>query len=181
MDEYHLSAGECLFEKHSVKATKKLSKWRVILANAVAPLYCCATFRSEYEGKIYFYGDSFDAFMATEMYSYLAKTIERMSLQNIRKGASLKYRNKYRLGVACNLSIRIDELGQTASWVSERESKILAVKQSLEQEISITHEKMNIGTSDAAFKRGAKAGDGISLQRQTTGSGGRHIEEACHD
>lgn len=176
MNEYHLDAGECLYEKYPVKATKRLSKWRVVLANAVAPLYCCETFRSEYEGKIFFYGDKFDAFMAGEMYNYLAKTIERMSKQNVSKKASLKYRNSYRLGVACRISIRLDELGQTASWGLERETKMLSVRQSFENEIITTSEKMSFDSSKKGFNRGVTAGKDISLHRQTTGSGGRYIE-----
>jgi hypothetical protein len=68
MKEYRLTETECVYERYSVKATKRLSKWRSALANAVAPLYYCEVFRSGYYGEIYFYGDSFDAFMAGEMY-----------------------------------------------------------------------------------------------------------------
>jgi hypothetical protein len=181
MKEYRLGESECLYTQHTVKATKRLSKWRSVLATAVAPLYYCETFRSEYHGEIYFYGDSFDAFMAGEMYRYLSRTIEGMAKRNIRKGASLKYRDKYRLGIACQISIRIEEMGRAASWGPEREAKMLAVKKALENEVSLTTEKMKLGTGNAAFRRGVQAGQGISLNRQATGHGGRYLEDATHD
>lgn len=176
MDEYHLSAGECLYEMHSVKATKRLSKWRAILAQTVAPLYYCVTFRNVGNGEIVFYGDKFDAFMAGEMYKYLAKTIERMSKLNVRKNASLKYRDNYRLGIAYRINNRIEEMGQDASWIAERDVRLLTVKKTLEKEITLSTENMKIGVKNNAFQQGMKAGNGVSLQRQTTGSGGRYIE-----
>jgi hypothetical protein len=181
MKEYRLGESECLYTRHTVKATKRLSRWRSVLATAVAPLYYCETFRSEYHGEIYFYGDSFDAFMAGEMYRYLSRTIEAMSKRNIRKGASLKYRDKYRLGIACHISFRIEETGKAASWGPEREARMLAVKKALENEVSLTTEKMKIGAGNAAFRRGVQAGKDISLNRQATGHGGRYLEDATHD
>jgi hypothetical protein len=181
MEEYRLGEAECLYERHTVKATKRLSRWRAVLANAVAPLYCCETFRNEYHGEICFYGDSFDAFMAGEMYRYLSKTIEAMSKRNIRKGASLQYRDKYRLGIACRIAFRIEETGRAASWGPERETKMLAVKKALEHEVVLTTEKIKRGSGGAAFRRGLDAGNGISLNRQATGHGGRYLEEASHD
>jgi hypothetical protein len=181
MKEYRLDEPECLYVRHTVKATKRLSEWRAVLANAVAPLYCCETFRSEYHGEIYFYGDSFDAFMAGEMYRYLSRAIEGISKRNIRKGASLKYRDKYRLGTACRIASRIEETGGAASWGPERETRMLAVKKALENEVSLTTEKMKVGAGNAAFRRGVQAGNGISLNRQATGHGGRYLEDVRHD
>jgi hypothetical protein len=175
MKEYRLGEAECLYARHTVKATKRLSKWRSVLANAVAPLYYCETFRSEYHGEIYFYGDSFDALMAGEMYRYLSRTIEAMSRRNIRKGASLKYRDKYRLGIACQIAFRIEETGRAASWGPEGEKKMLAVKKALENELDITTTKFKIASGNTAFRRGVQDGNGISLNRQATGHGGRHI------
>ncbi|MDR0556306.1 MAG: DUF2786 domain-containing protein [Treponema sp.] len=176
MGERRLGESECLYTRHTVKATKRPSKWRSVLANAVAPLYYCETFRGEYHGELYFYGDSFDAFMAGEMYRYLSRTIEGMSKRNIRKGASLKYRDKYRLGMACRIAFRIEETGRSASWGPERETKMLAVKKALENEVTLTTEKMKLGAGNAAFRRGVQAGNGISLNRQATGHGGRYLE-----
>jgi hypothetical protein len=176
MNEYRLGESECLYARHTVKATKRLSKWRSVLANAVAPLYYCETFRSGYHGEIYFYGDSFDALMAGEMYRYLSRTIEAVAKRNIRKGASLKYRDKYRLGIACQIAFRIEETGRAALWGPERETRMLAVKKALENEVALTTEKMRLGVSGAAFRLGVQAGNGISLNRQATGHSGRYLE-----
>jgi hypothetical protein len=172
MDEYHLTEGGCLYVKQPVKATKRLSKWRAVLSNAVARLYCCARYCGTAVGEIVFYGDSFDAFMAGEMYRYFAKTVDRMVRQNIRKNASMKYREKYRLGIACRLQSRIEESG-----AAERESRLPAVKEALEKEITIVTTDLKItGRGDNAFRRGAAAGDGIALNRQASGHGGRFLE-----
>jgi hypothetical protein len=50
MREYHLAESECLYVRQGVKATKRLSRWRSVLAGGVAPLYYCETFRSPDEG-----------------------------------------------------------------------------------------------------------------------------------
>jgi hypothetical protein len=120
--------------------------------------------------------------MAGEMYGYLSKTVERMARQNIRKNTSRKYREKYRLGMACRLNGRISELGAAAAWAAVRMSKLPAVKKAMEKEISIVNRDLKItGRGDNAFKRGAAAGDGIALNRQATGHGGRFLEDAADD
>jgi hypothetical protein len=177
MEEYRLTEGGCLYSKERVPATKRLSRWRAVLSNAVAWLYCCETYRKTDTGEIVFYGESFDAFIAGEMYRYLSKTVERMAKQNIRKNASMKYREKYRLGFACRLNARMHDLGAAAAWMEVRGSKLRAVKEALEKEITIVTKDLNItGRGDNAFKRGAAAGDGIALNRQATGHGGRFLE-----
>jgi hypothetical protein len=177
MEEYRLTEGGCLYAEERVPATKRLSKWRTVLSNAVARLYCCATYRGTATGNIIFYGESFDAFIAGEMYRCLSKTVDRMARQNIRKNASMKYREKYRLGMACRLNARMYDLGAAAAWMETRGSKLRAVKEALEKEITIVTKDLKItGRGDNAFKRGAAAGDGVSLNRQATGHGGRFLE-----
>jgi hypothetical protein len=180
MEEYHLAESECLYTRHSVKATKRLSKWRAVLASAVAWLYVCETFRNTGTGEQIFFGEEFDAFMAGEMFGYLAKTIERMAKQNIRKNAKYAFRERYKLGIACQLSVRIQELGAAASWAPRRETKLLAVKKAMESQLTIVREKLNVrgDFSGSAFQRGVMSGNDISLHRQATGYGGRFIEGA---
>jgi hypothetical protein len=177
MDEYRLTEGECLYTRHSVKATKRLSSWRLILSKAVAWLNYCEMFRSPETGEIVFYGEDADAFMAGEMYRYLSRAIERMAKQNVHKNAKMKYREKYRLGIACQLHFRIHEMGDAGSWAPQRERKLLAVQKAMEGEIAIVRKDWKLtGTAGAAFARGAAAGNGISLNKQTTGHGGRYLE-----
>jgi hypothetical protein len=177
MEEYRLSESECLYIRQSVKATKRLSSWRLILSKAVAWLNYCETFRSPATGEIVFYGEQTDIFMAGEMYRYLSRAIERMAKQNVHKNAKMKYREKYRLGVACQLHYRIHEIGDAGSWAPQRERKLLAVKKAMEGALSIVQQDWKLtGTAGAAFLRGAAAGKGISLNKQATGHGGRYLE-----
>jgi hypothetical protein len=53
---------------------------------------------------------------------------------------------------------------------------MLAVKKALENEVALKTEKMKVGARDAALRRGVEAGNGISLNRQATGHGGRYLE-----
>jgi hypothetical protein len=58
-----------------------------------------------------------------------------------------------------------------------RGSRLRAVEEAMKKEISVATVDLNItGRGDNAFKRGAAAGDSISLNRQTTGHGGRFLE-----
>jgi hypothetical protein len=177
MDEYRLTEGECLYVRHSARGTKRLSRWRAVLSAAVAWLNYCETARFPATGEIIFYGEEFDAFMAGEMYRYLSKTIERMAKLNIRKTAKTSYREKYKLGVACQLSFRIHEMGDAAAWGLRREVKLLAVRNAMEGEFSVERTDLKVtGMGGAAFRRGAVDGNGISLNRQATGHGGRYLE-----
>jgi hypothetical protein len=177
LDEYHLSESAFLYERHSVPATKRASRWRSVLASAIAWLYYCYKYRDESSGMMVFYGESFDAFMAGEMFGYLAKTIERMTKLNIRKNAKTKFRENYKFGIACALYNRIQELGKAASWAPLRDSKIFAAKTALESEVNLTVKNVKFsGESSNAFKRGAFDANGISLNRQTTASAGRNLE-----
>ena len=180
MEEHQLSEGQCLYETHSAKATKRASLWRTVLAKPVAWLYCCEAFFVHEKGEVCFFGESFDAFMAKEMYCYLSKTIERMAKPNIRKSAKRSYREKYKLGVAYSLRARIHNIGAKASWAPQWKDKKLAVRKALENEFKLvsTHMKVPVrGRGSNAFRRGTLAGDDISLNRQTTGHGGRYLEE----
>jgi hypothetical protein len=144
MEEYHLTEGECLYIRHSVPATKRLSRWRTVLSNAVSWLYCCETFRNSAQGEICFFGESFDAFMAGEMYRYLSKTVERMAKQNIRKPAKMPCREKYKLGTAGRLSERIRKAGKEVSRAPEREHRLLAAKKTLANQVTLVTKKLKL-------------------------------------
>ena len=176
MDEYYLEERECLYAKRPVKATKRLSRWRAVLSDAVAWLYCCASYRSTRTGMIVFYGESFDAFIAGEMYGYLSKTIGRITRQNIRKNTKTKYREQYKLGMAYRIYARIHDTGAAAAWAERRGEKLRAVTEAMRKEISPADEDIKITGKGDGFMRGAKAGDGIQLNRQATGHGGRFLE-----
>ena len=173
MKAYHITEAECLYESQTVKATKRESAWRAMLANTVASLYVCEAIHDVFRGQMIFYGESFDAFMAKEMYCYLSKTIDRMVKQNVRKRNTLKYKNQYRFGIVCRLAFRIDELGRQVSWAPEREYKLLAVKKAIENEFGIImRSKLKVTRRDKAFMRGVADGDTVSLYRQATARNG---------
>jgi hypothetical protein len=177
MRDYSLSETECMYTQTHVKATKRLSKWRVVLSGGVAYLNYCEHLRNETTGEIIFYGEEFDAFMAAEMYRYLSKSIERMAKQNIRANAKNAYRDKYKLGIACELDYRIRELGDKVSWLPDGKTKRLAVKKAMVEELKPVISDLKItGRGSGAFSRGLSDGSGISLNRQTTGHDGKYLE-----
>ena len=176
MDEYQLSEGDCKYEAHEAKATKRYSQWRGVLAQAMEYLYCCKSWRDEITGQRVFFGESIDALMASEMYLYLSKTTERMAKQNIRKTAKRKYREAYKLGIAASLAVRIDTLGTAVSWAPQRETKMAEINREVAARFNIvTSQRKKASIANPAFRRGSAAGGGISLNRQTTG--GQYLED----
>ena len=173
MEAYHVTEAECVYASQTVKATKRASAWRSMLANTVASLYACQALHNALSGQMIFYGESFDAFMAKEMYGYLSKTIDRMVKQNMRKRNTLKYKNQYRFGIVYRLAVRIEELRQQVSWAPEREQKLLAAKKAAETEFGIiTRRELKTPHSGKAFNRGVADGGAVSLHRQTTARNG---------
>ena len=165
------------YTEKRIKGTKRFVRWRVVLANAVENLY--ATYHyTDREGRLVFIGDELDVFMSTEMYNYLVKTIDRMAKLNIRKNAKYKYRQSYRSGIASRLYDRIYELGQQCSWRNPKElsAQKKQISDFVEKQVSVClNEKKFTRANPAAFSRGQNDADGISLNRQMTGSGVRRI------
>jgi hypothetical protein len=111
------------------------------------------------------------------MYRCLSKAVERMAKQNVSKTAKRPYREKYKLGTACGIFARIQDMGGAASWAPERERRLLAVKKELENQVTLVTEDIKFsGMGSDAYRRGVSAGNGVSLNRQATGHGGRYLE-----
>ena len=170
MQEYELTPTKCsAYTMARVKATKRVSKWRSMLALAMEELYTCKMYRSPSTSEIVFYGEELDVFMAKEMYEYLSKTIDRMVKQNVRKSNSLKYKNEYRYGIASRIAIEIEELGEKASWRNEeRKNKKQMIKHASEKELSVGKTETYSFKTSRAFNRGMDDGKNISLHRQAT-------------
>jgi hypothetical protein len=176
MEEHGLSEQGCMYASKRVKATKIYTPWRSAIANAMSWLYSCHSYRSKSDGTFVFTGEEFDAFMAGEMYAYLVKAIERMARQNIRKNAKYTFRKSYKFGIASRLYDRIMELGKSCSWAPQRESKIKAVSDYVENQVKLSSGKTKkIKLNGVAMARGSRHADGISLNRQATGHGGRYL------
>ncbi len=166
------------YTKISVKSTKRFVRWRAILANAVEQLY--ATYHyMELNGDFIFFGDELDVFMATEMFNYLTKTVDRMVKQNIRKNAKYKFRQSYRSGVASRLYERMKELGCECSWRNpeqlEQQKKDISAWVHNQTEL-VSEIPKRAKANMKAWIRGEIDAEGISLNRQMTGSGNRRIE-----
>lgn len=180
MTAYKISQKEIsAFISKSVKGTKRVSLWRTILANAVENVYATCHYGTS-DGKVIFYGEELDVFMATEMYTYLCKTIDRMAKQNIRKNAKYNYRQSYRKGIADQLWNRMFYLGWNCSWRSpeELDTQKKAVQEFVNTMVKLKtiqpiKKKTEIST---AYNRGKIDANGVSLARQMTGNGTRSIE-----
>ena len=171
MAEYKLTFEQISqYVNAKVKATKRVVPWRAILANGVEQLYATCHY-SDCLGHLVFIGDELDVFMATEMYKYLARTIDRMAQKNIRKNAKQKYRLAYRTGIASCLYDRIKLLGQQCSWRSpkELESQKKLVNDFLNRTLSLSDsKKKSLNPNSNAFMRGFSDGEEIGLNRQVT-------------
>lgn len=179
MESYNLSSFQFSeYTEAKVKGTKRFIRWRVLLANAVENLY--ATYHyTDRTGTLVFIGEELDVFMSTEMYKYLAKTIDRMAKNNIRKNAKYKYRQSYRAGIASRLYDRIYELGQQCSWRNPEDLKEQKkqIAEFVEKQVAIeTSKKKFEKANQTAFSKGNNDANGINLSRQMTGSGFLRIE-----
>lgn len=180
MSSYGLNKNEFLdYKIQRVKSTKRAVEWRTVLANAIENLYATYHYRDVNDGTFVFCGEELDVLMASEMYSYLVKAVDRIARNSIRKNAKYKYRQSFRAGIASRIWERMDELGQSCSW---RNPKELSKKQS---EISTwVHAQKELTDSSPkttkanmkAFVRGEIAGNKVSLSRQMNASHGRYIE-----
>ena len=122
MAEYRIDQSEFSgYIRKAVKGTKRFVEWRAVVSNAVEQLYATYHYRDVNTGEFIFYGEELDVFMSTEMFSYLVKTIDRMTAQNVRKNAKYRYRQSYRAGVALRLWDRMAELGEQCSWRNPKE------------------------------------------------------------
>lgn len=179
MAEHKLDIGQFSeYTRQTVKDTKRLIKWRSILANAMERLYATYHYVIRDTGQLFFVGEELDAFMAAEMYKYLVKAVLRMTKNNIRKNAKQKFRESYREGLANRLYDRMEELGQQCSWRNPKELE--AAKEKVENfvkgEVAIVVRRKKRGNSNQrAFARGMSDANGISLSRQMTGSGVKAI------
>ena len=114
--------------------------------------------------------------MAAEMYQYLCKSVERIAKQSIRRNAKYKYRESFKYGCAVRIANRIRDMGERCSWAPEREEKINAVDEYANSIMTLSASAPKEPSVNAkAYQRGLISGDGVSLVRQATGSGGRMI------
>jgi len=175
MEEYGLSEEACRYTWEATKDCKRQKRWHRIISGTVAWLYICAAVHDDTDGETFFFGEPLYAFMSREMYRYLKGAVERMARNNVRKNARAKFRDNYKMGVACRLALRITEMGEAASWAPERSKKLKAVREVLNGEVILKERDPLFGRIDsksAAFQRGVQDGKGISLVRQATSNGG---------
>ncbi len=191
MEAYKISEDSVIEYEHDfVRTNKRTSSrsyvWRSVLMYTCSWLYCTETLHSS-AGAFIIIGEKFDVFMTKEMYLYLQKTIERMARNNIPKQAKTKFRESYKTGIVYALDNRIRTLGQAVSWASERDKRLESVSKKIEIDFGLTGAGCSSVTKASAknqcatlnkkaLHRGIAAGGAISLNRQTTGSGGRYLE-----
>jgi ribosomal protein S20 len=167
IEQFGLDKESLHFETVCSKATKTYSKWRTLLSSNIAWLYGCYQYRKCETGTFVFTGESLDAFMAGEMFTYLHNTINRCAKKVIHKNAKYKFRQDFKYGMALRICIRIHELGDSCSWSPHRETKIEKAKNLIERSIKITTtEHKEIKLNRSAVNKGALYGDGVSLARQ---------------
>ena len=177
--QYRLNESEFSdYTSKAVKSTKRFVEWRAVLANAVEQLYATYHYKDINTGRFVFYGEELDVFMSTEMFSYLTKTVDRMAKNNIRKNAKYRFRQSYRSGVASRLYDRITELGQECSWRNpgqlEQQKNDISLWVHNQTEL-VSNESKKTKANMKAWVRGEIDAEGVSLNRQMTGSGNRRI------
>jgi len=169
LSKYKLDEATLQFESSRVKSSKTYVPWRSLIGNAVAWLYACYHYRDPRHGLFVFTGEELNAFLASEMFEYLIKTIERSAKKNIRKNAKFKFRRSFKYGMADRIYDRIVELGLACSWSPRRDVSIEKAKKFVEKvvELEENNSKKNITLNRTALMRGVSSGNNVSLARQT--------------
>jgi hypothetical protein len=166
--KYELDEADLRFQSVNVKSGKTHIPWKNVIANAVSWLYGCHTCLKRSLGETIFTGEELDAFLASEMYSYLIKTIERCAKKSIRKNAKYKFRNSFKYGMASRLYDRIIELGEACSWSPRRNIKIEEARGLVKKSFALeTKTLKTTNLNRSALTKGAVHGGGVSLSRQT--------------
>lgn len=177
MDQYNLSADKIIVDDVvCIKAyALKKTSYRETVAAAVSWLYSVYVIHETGKNwtpneRLNFYGSRIDVFIATEMYTYLIKSIERMAKQNLRSNAKTAYRESYKTGLTRNICSRIFEMGDRVSWAPEREQKRDAIERIVkdQSDVPISPDNINpVKVSLAALAKGLNDGNLINLNRQT--------------
>jgi len=170
ISKYELDETVLRLKSVRVKSTKTYVMWRTFVANAVAWLYGCYQYRSTEDGVFVFTGEELDSFMASEMFEYLIKSIERSAKKAIRKNAKLKFRRDFKCGMAHCLYDRIMELGESCSWSPRRNVKIENAEEFVKRSVALSENdnKKHNNWNLTALARGFQHGNNVSLARQTS-------------
>jgi len=172
LSKYDLDESELIFNSVSVKYVKTYVPWKTVISNAVAWLYGVYKYKSN--GNLVFVGLDIYTFLASEMFEYLIKTIERTAKKKIRKNAKYLFRKSFKYGMADRIYDRIHELGQSCSWAPYRDINIEEAKEFAEKSIELIEVKSlkKIKLNRSALNRGIYHGNNISLARQ---AGHNHV------
>jgi hypothetical protein len=166
--EYELDESALKFEEANIRSTKRYVCWRTILSNAVSWLYGCYKYKDT-DGTLVFIGEPLHVFMASEMYLYLVKTVERIAKKSIRKNAKYAFRQSFKAGMADRIYDRLFALGQSCSWTPQRSSMQREAEEYVKRILSFKDPKKRKKppVNKKAFNRGSSLADDVSLARQT--------------
>ena len=169
-EKYRIDIKHCNnYISKNIHNTKRTVVWRTIIANSIEQVYATYHIADKDKGEYIFFGEDFEVFMATEMFCYLTKTVDRMVKNNVSKKAKFSYRQSYRQGVANRIFDRMYLMGEECSWrnkeeLTEIKNDIKEVVQKEYQLDTVTGSKIKLNRK--AFDKGYDDGDNISLSRQ---------------
>ena len=171
MSQYNINEDSIIFESVHSKATKTYMPWHVLLSNTIAWLYSCYKYRDCEFGTYVFTGKEINAFMASEMFTYLYNSIKRIARKSIPKNAKYKYRQHFKYGIADRICDRIAELGKSCSWAPQRNDDVfeaeIYIKKSITIRQSQRHSFDRYKLNKKAFNKGVLLGNNVPLLRQT--------------
>ena len=169
MTQYNLDKNSLIFESAYSKATKTYMAWHVLLSNTIAWLYSCYKYRDCDSGTYIFTGKDINAYMASEMFTYLYNSIKRIAKKSVPKNAKYKYRQHFKFGIADRICDRIIELGESCSWAPRRDNDIVEAEYFITKitKIQKGHPVNRFNLNKKAFNKGVLLGNDISLVRQS--------------
>lgn len=151
---------------------RNIKEWRRALAINIASLYYCRSLRTNYGSgyyKISFAGQLHNVIIAKSIFEYLEKTVLREARNSIRKNAKFKYRENFKLGMALEISRRLQEL--KAAKIKPEEKALVVTENKLVEKyladkgFSTSNFAPDINKKNA-FYQGIIAGSKVSLNDQ---------------
>ena len=170
MKDFELSEKEVFLNsivEGRVKATIRNSVWRNILLNNLAKMYSCGVVHDYNNAD--FIGEEIDVLFATEVYSYLQKSILRIAKNKIHKNAKTKYRESFKKGLACGLADKLLTMNAPLWRSKEAERKMDLVKMYMKGLDLVIRKEKKRSVTNAGFEKGFLSRDDVSLNNQVNG------------
>ncbi|GHU66562.1 hypothetical protein FACS189447_07690 [Spirochaetia bacterium] len=165
MEKYDLSFGQVNYLTEYLKVNKShCPEWQLKIFNAICLANNCSPAYGAGRGMFSLAGRKINVFLSMEMFNYLSETIKRISKEKC-KNKGHKYNHDFKMAMAITLSERLEEYGARVSWAVDRQEELKNIDEY--RELKTAKNRIYTFQQVAAIEAGMKAGETVSLNKQT--------------